>query len=102
MGILSPLGIGVGPFWENLAAGKSGLSTVELMSYSAAPRNVGGEVKEYTEKSARKTYLTQQRKSIKVMCREIQMGVASASLAMENSGLSSGDVDPERERRLGA
>ena len=96
LGILSPLGIGVGPFWKNLAAGKSGLSTVALMSYSAAPRNVGGEVKEFTEKSAKKTYLTQQRKSIKVMCREIQMGVASASLAMENSGLSSDDVDPER------
>ena len=96
VGILSPIGIGRESFWENLSAGRSGISQIELMSYSAAPNNVGGEVGDFTEKAARKSYLKPQRKSIKVMCREIQLGVASASLALEDSQLDLDQVDHER------
>jgi 3-oxoacyl-[acyl-carrier-protein] synthase II len=96
LGILSPIGIGVEAFWESLAAGRSGIAELGLMSYSAAPGNVAAEVNEFTEKSARKQYLQSQRKSIKVMCREIQLGVASAGLAMEHAGLSGSEIDRDR------
>jgi 3-oxoacyl-[acyl-carrier-protein] synthase II len=96
VGIVSPLGIGFDVFAENLLAGKSGISRLESVSYSGAPRNVGGEIKDFTETTARKKYLEKQKKSIKVMCREIQFGVASAALALDNSGLDLESVDHER------
>lgn len=96
IGILSPIGIGVDAFWQSLSEGRSGIGPIELMSYSAAPKNVGGEVKDFTEKAAKQTYLKPMRKSIKVMCREIQMGVASAGLVLEQSGLNLEQIDHDR------
>ncbi len=98
VGIFSPIGIGVEPFWQGLVTGKSGIHPIDGMSCTALPQNVGSEVKEFTESSAKKVYLKQQRKSIKVMCREVQLGVASAKLAVENSGL---DVEQIDRGRLG-
>ena len=98
IGVLSPIGIGAQAFWDSLAAGRSGVAPVQLMDYSAAPSNCGGEVREFTEESARKVYLKDLRKNLKVMCREIQMGVASAALALEHSGL---DLDKENHERIG-
>lgn len=96
MGILSPLGIGADQFWNRLAAGESGVGPIGGMDYSAAPRNCGGEVREFTFEAARKQYLKPLRKSLKVMCREIQMGVASAGLALEHCGLDTDTIDHER------
>ncbi len=95
-GIVSPLGIGVEPFWNHLAEGRSGIAHVDLLSGTALPQNVAGEVKEFTEKTAKKQYLKPQRKWVKVMCREIQHGVASALLAVEHSGLDLAAIDHER------
>jgi len=96
MGIVSPIGIGVEAFWESLAAGKSGIAKVDLLSSIAAPDSIAGEVKDFTVSTAKKLYLKQQRKSIKIMCREIQMGVASASLALANSVLNLDEMDHDR------
>ncbi len=96
VGIVSPLGIGFETFSKNLLEGKSGISRLESVSYSGAPKNVGGEIKDFTDASAKNEYLKKQRKSIKVMCREIQFGVASASLAIENSALDLEAIDHER------
>lgn len=96
LGIISPIGIGADAFWDSLAKGRSGIATLESMGYSAAPRNVGAEIKDFTEKTAKKEYLRQQRKSIKVMCREIQLGVASALQVVQHAGLDLESVDHER------
>jgi 3-oxoacyl-[acyl-carrier-protein] synthase II len=96
VGVVSPLGIGFDAFSQNLLAGKSGISRLESVPFSGAPHNVGGEIKGFNETTAKNDYLKKQRKSIKVMCREIQLGVASASLAIENSGLDLEAVDHER------
>jgi len=96
IGIVSPLGIGVDDFAGKLADGASGIGPIDLLDFSAAPSNMGGQVHEFTEKSARKQYLKAQRKSIKVMCREIQMGVASASLAIEHSAVDLEQIDHNR------
>ena len=96
VGVVSPLGIGFETFGKNLLEGKSGISRIESVAYSGAPKNVGGEIKDFTETTAKNEYLKKQRKSIKVMCREIQFGVASASLAIENSGLDLEAIDHER------
>jgi 3-oxoacyl-[acyl-carrier-protein] synthase II len=95
-GIISPIGIGRDEFWDGISTLKSGVSKIELMSASALPGHVAGECKGFTDSAAKKEYLTAQRKSIKVMCREIQLGVASAHLALANSDLDMAAVDHER------
>jgi len=96
MGIISPLGIGVDEFWDNIVAGNSGIKPIATPTNIASPQHVGGEVTEFTEKNARKMWLKQQRKSVKVMCRDIQMGVASAMIALEHSGVDLEQVNPQR------
>jgi 3-oxoacyl-[acyl-carrier-protein] synthase II len=96
LGLFSPIGIGADAYWSSLSSGRSGIAKIEQLEFTAAPRNIGGEVKEFTESSAKKDYLKQQRKSLKVMCREIQLGVASALQAVEHSGLDLDSVDHQR------
>jgi 3-oxoacyl-[acyl-carrier-protein] synthase II len=95
-GVVSPLGIGYETFSKNLLEGRSGISKLESVAYSGAPHNVAAEIKDFTDATAKSEYLKKQRKSIKVMCREIQFGVASASLAIENAGLDLEAIDHER------
>jgi 3-oxoacyl-[acyl-carrier-protein] synthase II len=95
-GIFSPIGIGLDAFWKGIAEQKSGLSRCERLEYIAVPGQVVGEVKEFDEKSVKKDYLSAQRKSIKVMCREIELGVASAHLALNESTLDLSSIDHER------
>ncbi len=96
VGILSPLGIGSQTFWDNLAAGKSGIDKAQRFHCTAAPGEFVGEVRDFTEESAKKVYLKPQRKSIKLMCHEIQLGVASANLAVEEAGLNLENMDRNR------
>ena len=96
IGIVSPLGIGRDAFWSNIADGKTGVKKVELLSYVAAPGCIGGEVSDFNDETAKKQHLKTLRKSLKVMCREIQMGVAAALQAMEDAGLAPGAVAPDR------
>jgi 3-oxoacyl-[acyl-carrier-protein] synthase II len=96
LGLFSPIGIGAEAFWSSLAAGRSGIAKITLLDFCAAPRNVAGEVREFNESTAKKVYLQQQKKSIKVMCREIQLGVASALQAVQHCGLDLEKVDHQR------
>ena len=96
VGIVCPLGIGFDVFAANLLAGKSSITQLESTPFSGSPHNVGAEIKDFNDTTAKNEYLKKQRKSIKVMCREIQFGVASASLAIENSGLDMGAVNHDR------
>lgn len=96
-GIFSPIGVGVDAFWESLHAKRSGIAKVEHLTATALPGNIAGEVKGFSEESAKKLYFTRdQKKSAKVMCREIQLGVAAANLAIENCGLNLETTDHNR------
>ena len=96
IGIVSPIGIGVDTFWKSLSAGHSGIRHGLLFPGFAAPDGVGGEVLDFTDESARKVYLKEQRKNLKAMCREIQLGVASALLALRHSEVDLDRIDHER------
>lgn len=98
IGIVSPIGIGVEPFWDSLSKGRSGVRHGELFPGFAAPDGVGAEVRDFTDESARKVYLKEQRKNLKAMCREIQLGVASALLALQESAI---DLEKINHERLG-
>ena len=96
IGVLSPIGIGVDTFQENIEGGKCGFRPSEIYSHVASPDSIGGEVVDFTEKTAKKEHLRSVRKQIKVMCREIQLGVASALQAMNHAGIEQGSMNPER------
>lgn len=96
LGVVSPIGIGIEPFWNSLAAGKSGVARSDFFPGVASPDFVGGEVKDFTDEAARKIYLKELRKSLKAMCREIQLGVASAMLSLKHAELNLDAVDHER------
>ncbi|WP_166828937.1 beta-ketoacyl-[acyl-carrier-protein] synthase family protein [Thalassoroseus pseudoceratinae] len=96
VGIVSPLGIGRSDFSENLAAGRSGIRRSQLQSFTGVPGHVGGEISEFDEKSAKKQWLKSERKWVKVMCREIQLGVASALQAVEDAQVSTDTIPADR------
>ncbi len=96
LGVVSPLGIGVDAFEAGLKSGKSGIAPISLISYSAAPGNVGAEVKDLTDETAKTTWLKGQRKSFKVYSRDIQLGVLAAILGIEQSGLKVEELNHER------
>ncbi|MFP6769275.1 MAG: beta-ketoacyl-[acyl-carrier-protein] synthase family protein [Planctomycetaceae bacterium] len=96
LGVFSPIGIGRDEFQQAVLAGESGVGVLELMDYSGLPGNVGAEVPTFTLATARKEFLKPQRKSVKVMCRAIQLGVASAMLALEDSLLDPETIDHGR------
>lgn len=98
LGIISPIGIGAGPFWESLAAARPGFGPIQGLSYSPLPGRIGGEVRDF---NGAKLLRKDQRKGRKLMCREIEMGVASATLALDDAGFTDdaklkAAVDPER------
>lgn len=91
LGVVAPTGIGVPAFWNALVHGQSGIAPLELFSAPGFPANFGGEVRDFDPK-----VYVKPRKSLKVMCREIQTGFSAAAMAMEQAGLEPGSVDPDR------
>ncbi|MFK7818211.1 MAG: beta-ketoacyl synthase [Planctomycetaceae bacterium] len=100
LGLMTPLGLGVEAYWEKLSTGQSGVAPVVLPEHHAigSPDSIAGEVSDFTESAARKAQLKPLRKMVKVMCREIQLGAASAIDAVDQSGI---DLDSIDHTRLG-
>jgi 3-oxoacyl-[acyl-carrier-protein] synthase II len=47
LGIVSPVGIGVGPAWANVLASRSGIARITRFDASAFPSQIAGEVKDF-------------------------------------------------------
>lgn len=91
LGIVSPIGIDVGAFTESVLAGHSGIELVDPTVTTIAGL-AAGEVRDFEAKK----YLKPIRRQLRVMCREIQIGVASAALALDNAGIDPTAVDHQR------
>ena len=101
LGLVSPLGNSVESFWNALVSGRSGVTYLQDLPADALPMAWGAEALDFTGKIddfgiLQKDQKRLIRKGIKVMCREIQMGVAAAQKALAAAGLKPGDYDPER------
>ncbi|MCA9079543.1 MAG: beta-ketoacyl-[acyl-carrier-protein] synthase family protein [Planctomycetaceae bacterium] len=98
MGLVSPIGIGRDPFLSSLQGGHCGVRKISSYKGAATPGGIGGEVWDFDDTSAKKEYLSEkeQRKALKVMCREIQLGAAAAMLALKDSAIDLDAVDRER------
>lgn len=96
IGVMSPIGTDLDTFWQNIAAGQCGFRPTESVAYVGSPDSIGGEVPDFSEKAVKKSHLKSVRKQVNVMCREIQLGVASALQALADSGIDSDTLPPER------
>ncbi|MBI3862199.1 MAG: beta-ketoacyl-[acyl-carrier-protein] synthase family protein [Planctomycetia bacterium] len=94
IGVVSPIGIGIGDFWKGLESRTSGIRPTTM--FPCAPPNcrIAAEVQDFTPSKFTKT--REQKKALRVMCREIQLGFAAASLALDDAGITDGAIEPER------
>lgn len=90
-GVVSPIGVGKLAYWTALEQQQSGVGPITLFDPSALPVPFGAEVRDFDAKQ----YVTP-RKSLKVMCREIQLGFAAARLALDDAGLIDAGLEPDR------
>jgi 3-oxoacyl-[acyl-carrier-protein] synthase II len=97
LGLISPLGIGLEPFWSALDAGRGAVRKLESFAVAGLPGDAAAEVVGFDPKSLaipkHKKALT---KSLKYMARDIQLAVGAAELAVADAGLAEGGVDPTR------
>ncbi|MGR3319189.1 MAG: beta-ketoacyl-[acyl-carrier-protein] synthase family protein [Candidatus Anammoxibacter sp.] len=91
LGIISSVGAGIEENWANVVAGKSGIDVITKFDSEMVPVKVAGEVKDFKPKEYIKD-----RKSLKIMYRNVQLGLAAVQLAVEHSGLETDEVDPVR------
>ncbi len=83
IGVVSPVGIGVGPFWDGISSGRSGIDTYTFIpNFRAYPSQIGGEVKDFDPRN----YMDF--KEARRMSRMSQFAVAAARMAFEDSRLS--------------
>lgn len=101
MGLISPLGNSREAAWESLATGRSGIGPLQCLPSQSLPMHCAGEARGFRGDIAdfgrlEKEQVRTIRKGLKVMCREIQMGVAAAQLALQDAGLKPGGYDVDR------
>lgn len=105
-GVISPLGNSADSVWQALQAGRSGITALGS-PYEYLPTKVAGQAREFTGDIANfgeleKTLQRTVKKGLKLMCRDIQMGVAAAQLAINHARLSTAPTDPDvRRDRIG-
>ena len=100
-GLISPLGNNRSALWESLATGRSGIRPLHCLPADSLPIPCAAEASDFVGKiddfgPLHKDQKRTIRKGLKVMCREIQMGVAAAQLALNDAGLGPGDYDSDR------
>jgi len=82
---VTPLGIGVGPTWEAILAGRSGVSLITKFDAAEFATRIAAEVKGFRPED----FID--KKEIKRMDPFIHIAMAAAHFAMEDSGLSIGE-----------
>ncbi|MFO1064775.1 MAG: beta-ketoacyl synthase N-terminal-like domain-containing protein [Pirellulales bacterium] len=101
MGVVSPLGCEPDTLWENVAAGRSSIAPLKAVPGSALPIKHGSEANDFTGAIEDYGPLDNQlkraiKKNMKVMCREIEMGVAAAQKALTHCNFPESERTPER------
>lgn len=92
MGAVTPIGIGVDEYWQALLAGKSGISKITRFDASEFETQIAGEATGFDPG------LYIDKKEARRMDRCTQLAMASAKMAMEDSGL---DLESEDRERIG-
>jgi 3-oxoacyl-[acyl-carrier-protein] synthase II len=90
LGVISPVGIGISTVWQNIVAGKSGITRITHFDASAMAAQIAGEVKDFD--------VTQfiSAKDARRMDRFIHFGLAAGIEAFKDSGLVVSEQNAER------
>lgn len=91
IGVVSPVGIGVEEFWNNLLAGKSGIGPITQFDASEFPVKIAGEVKDFDA-----VKYVGDKKTVRHMDRNAQFAVAAARMAAEDAKLDMAAEDASR------
>jgi len=101
LGVISPLGCSPDQLTERLRSQRSGVGPLTQVPTGVLPVDHGAEASEFTgaiedygplDKALQRTI----RKGSKLMCREIEMGVAAAQRAIDHAGLTPESRDRDR------
>ncbi len=92
LGIVSPVGIGVGESWANIVAGRSGIGPITRFDASAFPTRIAGEVKGF---DVAKWLAPKEARRFDTF---IHYGLAASIDALRDSGL---DLDRESREQVG-
>ncbi len=91
LGVVSPIGTGNDAFWSSLIEGRSGVRRLLRFDNGCPDGPFGGEIVDFDP-----VPFVRPRKSLKVMCRDVQLGFAAAELACDDAGLPEQPTDPDR------
>src|SRR5437660_1902725 len=94
LGLLTPLGFDPAAFWAALMAGKSGVRALSQPGAAELPVRIAGELPGFDAKKILSG--KEERKSLKMMARTVQMGVACAKLAFADAGVDRAKLDSTR------
>lgn len=88
LGVVTPLGMSIDEFWENLRAGRSGAKPITAFDPTDLPTQFAATVDDFDPEC----WIP--RKEARRMDRSTQMAVAAASMAATDAGLVAGEFDP--------
>lgn len=99
MGLISPLGHCPTELWDSLTQGKSGIRVIDAIPTDHFPSDIGGQCSQFTGEiedfgELDKQLTRQIKRALKLMCRDIKLGVAAAQLAFSDAGISADEFDP--------
>jgi 3-oxoacyl-[acyl-carrier-protein] synthase II len=93
IGIISPIGLDAASFWRSLEDGRSGIRPIQSFDTSGLPVRIAGEIPNFNAKD----FLEKEnRKSLRVMARTIQLAVAGAQRALDDGKVDKSKLDPTR------
>lgn len=91
IGPVTPCGTGADALWQSAAESRSGITLRAESDLPTIPIRAAGFVRDFEPAK-----FIANRKSLKVMCRDIQMAVVASYLARENAGLTAENIVPVR------
>jgi 3-oxoacyl-[acyl-carrier-protein] synthase II len=93
IGIISPIGLDAPSYWRSLDERRSGIRPIQSFDTSGLPVRFAGEIPNF---NARDYVEKENRKSLRVMARTIQLAVAGAQRALEDGRVDKSKLDPTR------
>lgn len=90
VGVISPIGIGTDAVWQSLVQNRSGVRFRPGFEELRDPWALQASVDDFDGKTSIP------RKSLKVMCREIQLGYAAAAMAISDANIGPSVFSPQR------
>jgi 3-oxoacyl-[acyl-carrier-protein] synthase II len=85
MGLVTPYGVGIGPFWNGIVEGRSSVRRITQFDASGLPCQIGAEVPDFEPRD----FLDA--KEARRLSRASQLAVAAARMALDDAGLTVDD-----------